>query len=140
LNKFKLLKKYRILLIFLVHSLINFAQKGEIKIIADDRMDQLVKKQGIIIPPAVNPQIYGYRVQIYFESDKKLVNEMQIKFLEMMPKIDTYIEFNAPNYVLKVGDFRTMLEAEKVRDKALINFPTSFILKEYINLPRIDRD
>jgi hypothetical protein len=119
---------------------VHLCQKGEVTIIADSRIDQLVKKQGTAIPPAVNPQIYGYRVQIYFESDKKLVNEMQIKFLETMPKVDTYIEFNAPNYVLKVGDFRTMLEAEKIRDKALANFPTSFILKEYINLPRIDRD
>lgn len=125
---------------FLFVSSIHFCQKGEITIVADSRMDLLVKKQGTAVPPAVNPQIYGYRVQIYFESDKKLVNEMQIKFLEMMPKVDSYIEFNAPNYVLKVGDFRTILEAEKVRDKALAIFPTSFILKEYINLPRIDRD
>jgi hypothetical protein len=132
--------KFVTLFCFLFTSFIHFCQKGEITIIADSRMDQLVKKQGTAIPPAVNPKIFGFRVQIYFESEKKLVNEMQIKFLEMMPKVDTYIEFNAPNYVLKVGDFRTMLEAEKVRDKALANFPTSFILKEYINLPRIDRD
>jgi hypothetical protein len=132
--------KYLQLTFFLLISFFNFCQKGEIKIVADSRIDQIVKKQGTAIPPAVNPQIYGYRVQIYFESDKKLVNEMQIKFLEMMPKVDTYIEFNAPNYVLKVGDFRNLLEAEEVRDKALVNFPTSFILKEYINLPRIDRD
>jgi hypothetical protein len=132
--------KLSILGCFLSLSFVHLCQKGEVTIIADSRIDQLVKKQGTAIPPAVNPQIYGYRVQIYFESDKKLVNEMQIKFLETMPKVDTYIEFNAPNYVLKVGDFRTMLEAEKIRDKALANFPTSFILKEYINLPRIDRD
>jgi len=132
--------KYLQLTFFLLISFFHFCQKGEIKIVADSRIDQLVKKHGTAIPPAVNPQIYGYRVQIYFESDKKLVNEMQIKFLKMMPKVDTYIEFNAPNYVLKVGDFRNLLEAEEVRDKALVNFPTSFILKEYINLPRIDRD
>ncbi len=132
--------KYLLLSCFTFIAFVHLAQRGEIKVVADIRMDQLVKKQGTAIPPAVNPQIYGYRVQIYFESDKKLVNEMQLKFLEMMPKVDTYIEFNAPNYVLKVGDFRNLLEAEEVRDKALSNFPTSFILKEYINLPRIDRD
>jgi hypothetical protein len=132
--------KFLLLSYFTFITFVHLAQRGEIKVIADSRMDQLVKKQGTAIPPAVNPQIYGFRVQIYFESDKKLVNEMQIKFLEMMPKVDTYIEFNAPNYVLKVGDFRNLLEAEEVRDKALSNFPTSFILKEYINLPRIDRD
>ncbi len=132
--------RFLLLSCFLTITFLHFGQKGEINISADSRMDILVKKQGTAVPPAVNPQIYGYRVQIYFESDKKLVNEMQIKFLEMMPKVDTYIEFNAPNYVLKVGDFRTMIEAEEVRDKALANFPTSFILKEYINLPRIDRD
>ena len=81
--------KYLQLTFFLLISFFHFCQKGEIKIVADSRIDQLVKKQGTAIPPAVNPQIYGYRVQIYFESDKKLVNEMQIKFLEIS-KNDKY--------------------------------------------------
>jgi hypothetical protein len=116
------------------------AQGAKINISVDSRIESLVKKQGTAIPPAVNPMIYGYRVQLYFDSDKTTVDEMRVRFIQSMPKIDTYIEFNTPNFVLKVGDFRTMLEAEKIRDKSMADFPTSFIVKEYVNLPRIDRD
>jgi len=116
------------------------AQTGNIEIIKDARIDALVKKQGMVIPPANSPQITGYRVQLFFDSDRKLVDEARSKFIAAYPKVDSYIVFTAPNYVLKVGDFRTELEAERIKDNLFVNFPTSFIVKELINLPRIDQD
>lgn len=115
-------------------------QTGNVEIIKDSRIDALVKKQGIVIPPATSPQITGYRVQLFFDSDRKLVDEARSKFIAAYPKVDSYIVFTAPNYVLKVGDFRTELEAERIKDNLFVNFPTSFIVKELINLPRIDQD
>jgi hypothetical protein len=56
----------------------------------------------------------------------------------MYPKVDTYIIYNAPNYFLKVGNFRTRLEAEKVKSTVDRDFQTNFIVKELIYLPRID--
>ena len=53
-------------------------------------------------------------------------------------KIDTYVIYNAPNYFLKVGNFRTQMEAEKIKKSIDIDFPTNYIVKELINLPRID--
>lgn len=117
-----------------------FAQSGNIEIIKDTRIDALVKKQGMVIPPATSPQIVGYRVQLFFDSDRKLVDDARSKFIAAYPKIDTYIVFTAPNYVLKVGDFRSELEAERIKDNLFVNFPTSFIVKELVNLPRIDQD
>jgi hypothetical protein len=115
-------------------------QEGEVTIIKDVRIDALVKKQGTPTPPASTPQIAGYRVQLFFDSDKQLVDEARSKFISQFPKVDTYILFTAPNFVLKVGDFRTMLEAERVRESLLREFPTSFVVKELINLPRIDQE
>ena len=56
----------------------------------------------------------------------------------MYPKVDTYVTYTAPNYFLKVGNFRTHLEAEKVKTSVDKEFPTNYIIKELINLPRID--
>ncbi len=117
-----------------------YSQTGNVEIIKDARIDALVKKQGMVIPPATSPQITGYRVQLFFDSDRKLVDEARSKFIAAYPKVDSYIVFTAPNYVLKVGDFRTELEAERIKDNLFVNFPTSFIVKELINLPRIDQD
>ena len=117
-----------------------YSQTGNVEIIKDARIDALVKKQGMVIPPATSPQITGYRVQLFFDSDRKLVDEARSKFVAAYPKVDSYVVFTAPNYVLKGGDFRSELEAERIKDNLFRDFPTSFIVKELVNLPRIDQD
>lgn len=126
--------------VLLLISRLGFSQEGHVEIIKDQRIDGLVKKQGMIIPPGTSPQMPGYRVQLYFDADRKSVDDARNKFINMYPKVDTYVIYNAPNYFLKVGDFRTQLEAEKVKDSFVRDFPTCFIVKEMINLPRIDQD
>lgn len=115
----------------------SFSQ-GSVEIIRDPRVDNLVRKQSEIIPPATAPQINGYRVQLFFDSNKTLVDQARIKFVSQFPKIDTYIIYNAPNYFLKVGDFRTEMEADRIKQEVTSQFPTSFVVKEKVNLPRID--
>jgi hypothetical protein len=124
----------------IICSLQALAQEGEVTIIIDARIDALVRKQGAPIPPANAPQMVGYRVQLFFDSDKQLVDEARSKFIAQFPKVDTYIVFTGPNFVLKAGDFRSLLEAERVRETLLREFPTSFVIKELINLPRIDQE
>lgn len=125
-------------ILFMVFS--GLSQEGHVEIYKDQRIDGLVKKQGLVIPPATSPQLPGYRVQLIFDSDRKIVDEARNRFISSYPKVDTYVIYNAPNYVLKVGDFRSQLEAEKVKDSFVRDFPTCFIIKEMINLPRIDQD
>lgn len=125
-------------ILFMVFS--GLSQEGHVEIYKDQRIDGLVKKQGLVIPPATSPQMPGYRVQLIFDSDRKIVDEARNRFISSYPKVDTYVIYNAPNYVLKVGDFRSQLEAEKVKDSFVRDFPTCFIIKEMVNLPRIDQD
>jgi len=133
--------KAAIRILFISFLAINaYSQSGNVEIIKDARIDALVKKQGMVIPPATSPQITGYRVQLFFDSDRKLVDEARSKFIAAYPKVDSYVVFTAPNYVLKVGDFRSELEAERIKDNLFKDFPTSFIVKELVNLPRIDQD
>ena len=117
----------------------SFSQKGDVEIIKDPRVDALIKQEGAIVPPATSPQIVGYRIQLFFDSDKSSVDEARTKFINSFPKIDTYVAFTAPNYFLKVGDFRTQNDAEKVKSSVDVQFPTCFIVKERVNLPRIDQ-
>ena len=134
------MKFFLVLITVCFASVFSQAQTGNVEIIKDTRIDALVKKQGMIAPPATAPQITGYRVQLFFDSDRKLVDEARSKFITAYPKIDSYVVFIAPNYILKVGDFRTELEAERIKDNLFKDFPTSFIVKELVNLPRIDQD
>jgi hypothetical protein len=109
-----------------------------VNVTKDERIDLLIKQRSNIIPPATTPQITGYRIQLIFDSNKKLIDDSRTKIVASYPKIDTYITFNAPHFGLKIGDFRTKQDAERVRDVLLRDFPTSLVIKETINLPRID--
>ena len=123
----------------LVHSFF-FAQTGKVEIIKDAKLDVLVKKQGMVIPPATSPQLLGYRIQLFFDTDRALLDNQRAKFIALNPKIDTYVSYQAPNYFLKAGDFRSLLEAERLKNQLLKDFPTSFVVKELVNLPRIDQE
>lgn len=116
-----------------------FAQQGNVEITKDPRIENLIKQEGTVVPPATSPQITGYRIQLFFDTNKEAVNEARSKFIALHPKIDTYVTYVSPNFFLKVGDFRTQLEAEKIKSSIESQFPTSNIIKEKINLPRIDQ-
>lgn len=120
-------------------SFCSFGQKGNVEIIKDPRIESLIRQEGAIMSPATAPQIAGYRIQLFFDSEKASVDEARSRFIALFPKVDTYVIYNAPNYFLKVGDFRTQTDAEKVKSAVEAQFPTSFIVKEKINLPRIDQ-
>ncbi len=125
--------------LFLFYFRTTAQESGSIEIHADPRIDALVKKQGSVSPGATSPQISGFRVQLTFDPDKKTIDDARSRFSASYPDIDAYVMFNAPNFFLKVGDFRTQLEAEKLKEAITSEFPTSFIIKEQINLPRIDQ-
>jgi hypothetical protein len=116
----------------LIFSLLNANNLyTQVNIVKDNRIDEKISGKS-------QKQILGYRVQICFDSDKELVDQMREKFISQYPKIDTYITFDAPNFNLKVGDFRTQIEAEKLKEKIIADYSITIIHKELINLPRID--
>lgn len=103
----------------------------QITIDADPRIEKLISKKS-------TKQISGYRLQICFDSDKSIVDEARNRFVGMYPKIDTYMTFEAPNFNLMVGDFRSMIEAEKIQEEIFGQFTVANIHKTMINLPRVD--
>lgn len=131
--------KIGILLLIFFYSITAHSQVGNINVYKDTRVDLLIKMKGEVAPPNLVPQMEGYRVQIFFDNSKANVDEARNKFLTTNPKIDTYIIYTAPNYFLKAGDFRTQLEAERVKTTIDNMFTGAFIVKEQINLPRIDQ-
>ena len=117
-------------------SVLSFAQGdppiGSIDVLVDSRIENLVTLEKSI------DEITGYRLQICFDSDKTVVDEARDRFLKLYPLIATYVTFEAPHFNLKVGDFRTRLEAEKIKRKIFGEFVICIIHEDLIQLPRID--
>lgn len=103
-----------------------------VSIHADKRIDQLVEIEKRI------DQIQGFRLQICFDSNKDIVDAARDKFLKLYPLTDTYVTFENPHFNLKVGDFRSRIEAEKMKRELFGEFVICIIHGELINLPRID--
>lgn len=134
-------------------SIALFAQtRGVVTVVKDPMIDSLIAKriQLSVKPagPAISTAIgkpgttlvsqMGYRVQIYYGSDRREVYNEQNKFNLSFPELNTYITYKQPNYYLRVGDFRTRLEAQRLMNELRSMFPTLFIFREKINAPNLN--
>jgi hypothetical protein len=88
------------------------AQTGRITVVGDVAVTQMVEKH-VELNSKVQT-IQGYRVQIAsFSGNNSKANAFNLKerFLIDYPETQVYIVFDEPNFKVKVGDFRTRLEA-----------------------------
>lgn len=145
-----IMRRIFLAIIFLTTFQHSFAQtKGEVRVIKDPLIDSLIAKRielNVKKPTTTNPVTpaifngMGYRVQVFYGSDRKEAFNEQAKFRTLYPRIMTYITYKEPNYYLRVGDFRTRLDAQKLLTELRANFPTLFIFREKINPPDLDED
>ena len=79
-----------------------------------------------------NGEYDGYRIKIHFGSDKLKAREIKSKFSAKFGDVGSYEDYQQPNFVITVGDYRTRLEAYEALKKILIDFPSGFIVKSKI--------
>ena len=79
-----------------------------------------------------NGESDGYRVKIHFSADKTKAREVQAKFSMKYSDIPTHEEYQQPNFVINVGDFKTKLEAYELLKKIKEDYPYAFIVKSKI--------
>ena len=60
------------------------------------------------------------------------------KFSNMYPNCMAYLIFDSPNFKVRVGDFRTKLEAQALLFKLAEDFPTLFLVEDKINKPPVE--
>lgn len=76
----------------------------------------------------------GYRIKIHFSVDRDAAENSRTKFTAAFPDIITYLDYQQPNFVVLVGDYRTKLEAFESLKKIQAEFPNAFIVKGKINV------
>jgi hypothetical protein len=121
-------------------SLSTFAQTkadtdSAIIITKDARLDELMKKQ-----KEINMQkqsIPGYRIQVYFGGDRQKANDLKQEFVQKHPDMNAYLTYQLPNFKVRVGDFRTRLEAMKFFKQIGSEYTTSFIVPDEISIKQL---
>ncbi|WP_017256821.1 SPOR domain-containing protein [Pedobacter arcticus] len=120
-----------------------FAQEaGRVTVVKDPLIDSLIARR-IALNKGVTKDgtpivVFGYRVQVFFGNDRKEAYNEQARFNSLYPELATYISYTQPNYRVKVGDFRTRAEAQKLITELRPIFPTLFIFNERINPLKAD--
>lgn len=126
-----------LLLVLLISS--AYAQNEHAEVIQDQKVDLLVDKHVFLNRHQFN--LSGWRIQIFFDSganSKKKASEALRQFNEKYPDTDAYLSFKEPYYRVRVGDFRSRLEAEGFLRKVQAEYPNAFATNDYINPPPID--
>jgi hypothetical protein len=131
--------------VMLLASTQTFAQKrGKVTVLRDPLFDTLLNKRAELNRGAGNVSAgsggfvssYGYRVQIYSGSNRTAAYNAQAKFNQQYPEMRTYIVYREPNFKVRAGDFRSRLEAEKMKELLRPYFSAMFIISEKINPPK----
>lgn len=77
-----------------------------------------------------NPAVVGYKILIFRASGhdaKQRADEAKARFLSRYSEIGAVPSYDAPDYKVYVGDFRTRSEVDKFYDKIIKDFPFAFI-------------
>lgn len=121
----------------------SFAQtRGKVQVVAPPLFDTLLARRGALVTGKRQSSAggytssYGYRIQIFSGSKRTAAYNAQAKCNREFPDIRTYIVYREPNFKVRAGDFRTRIEAERMREQLKTYFPITFLVSEKINPPK----
>lgn len=110
--------------------------KGSINIKGENTyLDSLIEKN--TSNNRVNKTIAGYRIQIFSGNERNNANNIKTKFLKLYPNQTAYLAYQQPYFKIRVGDFRTRLEAKIFYNKIKEEFGECIIVIDKINLPAL---
>jgi hypothetical protein len=112
--------------------------KNSSVVISDARIDSLLQLH--IDYNKKYPVIQGYRIQILKASGNdamEVIEKSRSDFYAQYIDIPVYLTFQEPDYRVRVGDFRTRLEAEKFLKKIIRRYPGAWVIQDNINFPSL---
>ena len=131
------MRKYLVLILLSTLAIGGFAQKkGSLRVNQDNRVERLMRRQRDVY--SVSKTMPGYRIQIFMEIGNDAINHAQsvkYSFTRAFPEIPVYLSYEQPYYRLRVGDFRSRIEAEKYLRLIKPKFSLAFVTTDVINPP-----
>jgi hypothetical protein len=109
--------------------------KGSVQVIQDARITERLGRPGKKAIAASNGsgavryiEMSGYRIQVFAGNNQRIAkNEAYRKegnVKTVFPELSTYVVFTAPFWRLRVGDFQTFQDAQRMMSKLRAEFPS----------------
>lgn len=110
---------------------------GNLTVYKDQMLDTFVSR--IYYANYPKQIIKGYRVQIYSGSNRIDANKVKADFLETYLGEKIYFDYKQPYYKVRIGNYRTKLEAQKMYQLLLldIRFKGVLIVPDDIGFPEL---
>jgi hypothetical protein len=111
----------------LVGSKVNVSQSSAVR----NALNNYIRSNG-------GKKIQGYRIRVFYDNSPqaRTRSESIAAYVRtQFPENGVYRTFEAPNYKVTVGDFRSKEEALKIYMTLKGIYPTAYIIKENINYP-----
>jgi len=105
---------------------------GKVTVIEDPVIDWLMEQHKNLPPEKKTAP--GFRIQIASNNNKQLVLNTKAQFIKSFPDVPSYFNYYQPNYRLRIGDYRSKLEANQALKDIKRVFPAAFIVNDEINL------
>ncbi|MGE0562142.1 MAG: SPOR domain-containing protein [Flavobacteriales bacterium] len=109
----------------------NIANTTTVKVIKDNRIDDMVQTY------KSSYTLNGYRIQIFSDNKKQPAREEKARFLSSFNSVKAHEVYQQPYFKIRVGDFRTKLEAYKFQKEIQLQFPNCFIVKDEIEVEQL---
>src|ERR1700761_358899 len=132
-----------VVLLFLAQR--GFAQQADtsgIMVTKDPRVDSLVRRQIAINEMTTRESrrnVPGFRIQVMNTPDRNKVYDAKVKIYQEFPDWKPYLLYSAPNYKLRVGDFKSEDEANAALQQLSRLFPQGlYVIRDIIELKLSD--
>ena len=76
----------------------------------------------------------GYRLQVKFSDNRDEIYKDKATVYRNFPDVHCYVEYEQPYYKLRLGDFRTRLEATGYLNLILPTYSSAFIVKDRVKV------
>ena len=111
---------------------------GEISIFQDAKIKSLLHKKVVI--NEARPSQKGFRIQLLSATGSNSRDKINLEKANILMNdydVKIYIVYIAPYFKLRLGDFRTKLDAVNYMEFISEDYPQAFVVKDNVNIPSI---
>lgn len=126
---------HRLKSILLVSALLcSMSSFAQVEVIADHRLDL---RMGQRIASVDSTSLSGYRIQIFFGTNRNDAQLQQAKFMSLYPEWsrESYVLYFDPNWRVRVGNFYRKIDAQPMMVELQRDFGGVFLIPDKIELP-----
>lgn len=127
--------KFLVMLVFVSNSVVAqeaySIEEGEVKIIGEELLEEIHNKR---VNAFFTDSLHtGFRVQVYSGSDRAQANEIMQMLQHQWPDYGVYLRFDAPNFKVRIGNFKSRLQAQYIFNLLATDYPNLFLVPEKVN-------